>query len=56
MARRLVVPPHREGGQAQFIHAPVPEEREGIRLGPLIEWMRESLSEDQPISLLAKRA
>ncbi|MBY3342337.1 transcriptional regulator FtrA [Rhizobium laguerreae] len=56
VARRLVVPPHREGGQAQFIHAPVPEEREGIRLGPLIEWMRESLSEDQPISLLAKRA
>lgn len=56
VARRLVVPPHREGGQAQFIHAPVPEEREGIRLGPLIEWMRESLSEEQPISLLAKRA
>ena len=56
VARRLVVPPHREGGQAQFIHAPVPEEREGIRLGPLIEWMRESFSDDQPISLLAKRA
>src|ERR1700761_7065054 len=35
VARRLVVPPHREGGQAQFIAAPVPEEREGIRLGPL---------------------
>ncbi|MGO7164684.1 helix-turn-helix domain-containing protein, partial [Rhizobium johnstonii] len=56
VARRLVVPPHREGGQAQFIHAPVPGEREGIRLGPLIEWMRESLSDDQPISLLAKSA
>ncbi|MBB2819812.1 UNVERIFIED_ORG: AraC family transcriptional activator FtrA [Rhizobium esperanzae] len=56
VARRLVVPPHREGGQAQFIAAPVPEEREGIRLGPLIEWMRESLSEEQPINLLAKRA
>ncbi|MGO7565255.1 hypothetical protein ACC754_39690, partial [Rhizobium johnstonii] len=48
VARRLVVPPQREGGQAQFIHAPVTEEREGISLGPLIEWMRESLYEDQP--------
>ncbi|MBB3309440.1 AraC family transcriptional activator FtrA [Rhizobium sp. BK196] len=56
VARRLVVPPHREGGQAQFIAAPVPEEREGIRLGPLIEWMRERLSDEQPISLLAGKA
>ncbi|MGM4911342.1 transcriptional regulator FtrA [Rhizobium sp. 768_B6_N1_8] len=56
VARRLVVPPHREGGQAQFIAAPVPEEREGIRLGPLIEWMRERLAEEQPISLLAGKA
>lgn len=56
VARRLVLPPHREGGQAQFIRTPVPEEREGIRLGPLIDWMRESLDEDQPISLLATKA
>ena len=34
VARRLVVPPHRDGGQAQFIEAPVPEAREGGRLGP----------------------
>ncbi len=56
VARRLVVPPHREGGQAQFISAPVPQEREGARLGPLFEWMRDRLDEDQPISLLAERA
>jgi AraC family transcriptional activator FtrA len=56
VARRLVVPPHREGGQAQFISAPVPEEREGLRLGPLLDWMRERLSEDQPIRLLAEKA
>ena len=29
VARRLVVQPHRDGGQAQFIEAPVPEAREG---------------------------
>ncbi|KQV83879.1 transcriptional regulator FtrA [Rhizobium sp. Root1220] len=56
VARRLVVPPHREGGQAQFISTPVPQAREGIRLGPLLEWMRARLDEEQPISLLAGRA
>ncbi|CAN7423754.1 transcriptional regulator FtrA [Rhizobium sp. LjRoot258] len=56
VARRLVLPPHREGGQAQFIQAPVPQEREGIRLGPLIEWMRQRLDEEQSISLLATKA
>ena len=40
VARRLVVQPHRDGGQAQFIEAPVPEAREGGRLGPLLERMR----------------
>ncbi|PKA41390.1 transcriptional regulator FtrA [Rhizobium sullae] len=56
VARRLVLPPHREGGQAQFISTPVLEEREGIRLGPLLEWMREQLDVEQPISLLAQKA
>jgi AraC family transcriptional regulator, transcriptional activator FtrA len=56
VARRLVVPPHREGGQAQFIERPVLRQREGARLGPLIEWMRERLDEEQPIQLLANRA
>jgi AraC family transcriptional activator FtrA len=56
VARRLVVPPHREGGQAQFISAPVPQEREGLRLGPVIEWMRGRLCEEQPIRLLAEKA
>jgi AraC family transcriptional activator FtrA len=56
VARRLVVPPHREGGQAQFIRAPVPRQREGIRLGPLLEWMRARLDQHQPIRALAERA
>ncbi|MBN8940838.1 MAG: transcriptional regulator FtrA [Rhizobiales bacterium] len=56
VARRLVVPPHREGGQAQFIEGPVLQEREGARFGPLLEWMRARLHEDQPIRLLADRA
>ncbi|GHH61233.1 GlxA family transcriptional regulator [Lentzea cavernae] len=37
-ARRLVVPPHRDGGQAQFVLAPVPS-GEGHPLTELFEWV-----------------
>ncbi|WP_425523278.1 transcriptional regulator FtrA [Microvirga terrestris] len=53
LARRLVVPPHREGGQAQFIERPVPPAREGTRFAPLFDRMRQRLSEEQPIDMLA---
>ncbi|TWF54831.1 AraC family transcriptional regulator with amidase-like domain [Neorhizobium alkalisoli] len=56
VARRLVLPPHREGGQAQFIRTSVPVAREGMRLGPLLEWMRENLGQEQPIRFLATKA
>lgn len=54
VARRLVVPPLREGGQAQFIDRPVPTVREGARLGTVLERMRGSLHEEHTISSLAK--
>src|SRR5262245_37134099 len=39
VAQRLVIPPHREGGQAQFLPRPMPlDERDP--LGPLMEWVR----------------
>ena len=56
VARRLVVPPHREGGQAQYVPRPVPRAEEGARLGPLIERMRARLADDQPLGLLAREA
>lgn len=56
VARRMVVPPHREGGQAQFIERPVPPAREGARLGPLLDRMRDRLREDQPVADLARAA
>lgn len=56
VARRLVVPPHRDGGQAQYVHSPVPQVREGGRLSPLIDWVRAHLDRDLSISVLAKRA
>jgi AraC family transcriptional activator FtrA len=53
VARRLVMPAHREGGQAQFIDRPVPRTYEGARLGPLFDRMRQRLAKSQPIPLLA---
>jgi AraC family transcriptional activator FtrA len=54
VARRAVVPTHRDGGQAQFIPSPLPEQ--GAALGQLLEWMRRHLDEPLPLNLLAERA
>ncbi|MFA6576226.1 MAG: helix-turn-helix domain-containing protein, partial [Nocardioides sp.] len=55
IARALVVPPHRSGGQAQFVAAPRLEAATD-RLGDLLDWCRRHL--DQPIAVpdLATRA
>ena len=55
IARRMVVPPQRDGGQRQYIDLPVPE-CTADSLSPLLTWMREHLDEDQPVRVLAKRA
>jgi AraC family transcriptional regulator, transcriptional activator FtrA len=54
VARRLVIPPHRDGGQAQFIDRPV--QVEGAALAGLFDWIRANLTEDLPIGRLARRA
>ena len=54
IARRMVVPPQRDGGQRQYIDLPVPA-CTADSLTPLLTWMREHLAEEQPVRLLAKR-
>ena len=54
VARRAVVPAHRDGGQAQFIPSPLPEH--GESLGTLLEWMRRHLDRALPLAELAARA
>jgi len=49
LARRLVIPPHRDGGQAQYVEAPVPPDSGGNRLANLQEWALQRL--DQPLTL-----
>jgi AraC family transcriptional activator FtrA len=56
VARRLVVPPHRDGGQAQYVESSVPEPHERSRLGPLIDRMRADISADYPVAVLADLA
>ena len=55
VARRMVVPPQREGGQAQFISRPVPD-CSAETLGPLLTWITENIAEDHSVEALARRA
>jgi AraC family transcriptional activator FtrA len=56
VARRLVTPPHRDGGQAQFVQRPVPVAHEASRLGPILDRMRADLSRAHTIKALADTA
>lgn len=55
VARRMVVPPQRDGGQAQFISRAVPE-CDAETLGPMLEWIAGHLDEDLGVEALARRA
>ena len=54
VARRLVVSPHRDGGQAQFIQQAVPVAYEGHRLGALFDYLHARLAEPHTVESLAK--
>jgi AraC family transcriptional activator FtrA len=55
VARRLVVPPHREGGQAQFVAAPV-RTRPGRGLAGLIDALRAEIARPITVPEMAARA
>jgi AraC family transcriptional regulator, transcriptional activator FtrA len=55
VAQRLVIPPHREGGQAQFVPRPVAADERG-RLAKLLDWIRGHLSAPHTIESLAAQA
>ncbi|WP_165462269.1 transcriptional regulator FtrA [Atlantibacter sp.] len=56
VARRLVVQPHRDGGQTQNIVRPVPVARESKRLGLLFDYLHQQLAENHTVASLAHRA
>jgi transcriptional regulator GlxA family with amidase domain len=55
VARRMVVPPQRDGGQAQYIARAVPD-CDVPTLGPLLTWIADNLAEDHGVEALARRA
>jgi AraC family transcriptional activator FtrA len=55
VARRLVVPPHRDGGQAQFVEAPVAAE-DDARIHDVIAWLTEDVARPVGVADLAARA
>ena len=55
IARRMVVPPQRDGGQRQYVDLPVPESS-GESLQPVLDWMVENLTIEHTVPYLAKRA
>jgi transcriptional regulator GlxA family with amidase domain len=55
IARRMVVPPQRDGGQAQFIAQPVPACADD-GYAAVIEWIEQHLADDLSVEVLAARA
>jgi transcriptional regulator GlxA family with amidase domain len=56
VARDMVVPPHRDGGQAQYVVSPLPEVGDSERLGDVLGWMQANLHEPVTVEALATRA
>jgi len=55
IARRMVVPPHRDGGQAQYIERPLPRSKCDT-VGEVLVWMEQHLDEEVTVEQLAERA
>jgi transcriptional regulator GlxA family with amidase domain len=55
IARRMVVPPQRDGGQAQFIDKPMPAAT-SLSLAPVTDWMLDNLRLDLTVDQLAAKA
>jgi transcriptional regulator GlxA family with amidase domain len=56
IARRMVVPPHRDGGQSQYAQTPVPTGECPDDLARTLDWAMEHLDEPLTIAALAERA
>ncbi|RAS06942.1 GlxA family transcriptional regulator [Cupriavidus alkaliphilus] len=56
MARRMVVAPHRHGGQAQYIEHPLPQADGADRLSLTLDWAIAHLAEPLTLDTLAEKA
>lgn len=53
LARRMVVPPHREGGQAQFIASPMARPAKDS-MSEILDWLRSNLDQEHTVESVAK--
>lgn len=53
VSRRLVTPPHRDGGQAQFIHSPI-QETPKQSVGLSMDWARKRISNPTSLGDMAR--
>ena len=56
VARYLVVAPHRDGDQAQFVQRPVPDLPSAGQIGTTMQWALANLDSDLAVDRLAERA
>lgn len=56
VARRLVLPAQRDGGQQQFVPRPAPKARAGSSIAALQDQIRSTLDQDWPIARMAQEA
>jgi transcriptional regulator GlxA family with amidase domain len=56
IARHMVVPPHRDGGQSQYIEMPVPKPDTADELAEVLQWALLHLDEPLTVAALAARA
>ncbi|PHP53340.1 GlxA family transcriptional regulator [Actinomyces ruminis] len=56
VARTMVVAPHREGGQAQYIEQPLPNDPADDAVARVMEWVVSNLTEDLSVTRLAEVA
>jgi len=54
IARRMVSPPYREGGQAQYIERPVPQKTADSRINMLLDYLQINLKNTHSIDTLAE--
>jgi transcriptional regulator GlxA family with amidase domain len=56
VARRMVVSPHRQGGQAQYIQQPVRDVSSTDHFAKVLDWIRRNLDKPHSLDSLAERA
>lgn len=55
VSRVMVIPPHREGGQAQFIEQPIANSSQDAQINVLLDFLRQNLAQQHSIEALAEQ-